>query len=125
MNEYPLYPKLSEAGEQEAQKYLDSFKEKMKKIADETMSEVYVNLMPYIETDSWGNFRNQIMEGFRNYDNRKIQNAWDFAEIRKEIFKQFHNEIIPELNQDLLKEIEELKATVKRQQETMQQMNRY
>ena len=111
--EYPLYPKLTEEAKKEADLFLQKFGEKMKKVADDIISEVYVSCLGYIESDSWGNFRNELLDGFRNYNNRKIQAEYDFAEIRKQIFKQFRDEIITDLNQDLVKENERLKKEIK------------
>jgi hypothetical protein len=117
-----MYPELTEAGKVEADNFLQGFRDNIKNAlasaVEEVMSKAYTSCVPYIESDSWGNFRNEIMDGFKNYNNRKIMQDYDFAEIRKEIFKQFHDEIIPELNQDLVQENARLKETVKSLQET-------
>ena len=117
MSEYPLYPKLSEEGEKEAQKLIDAFKAKITEIAEETIQELYTDVALYIESDSWGNFRNEIMDGFRNYDNRKIQGEYDFKEIRQSILKNHKDEIIKDLNQDSLEEIKTLKDQIEHLQE--------
>ena len=109
---YPLYPELSEEGQKEAVQLIESFKSQLKKAAEETIESLYVDIMDYIESDSWNNFRNQIMSGFRNYDNRKIQNEYDFKNIRTEIYKEFRSEIIVDLNQDLIMENEDLKKQI-------------
>ena len=116
-NEFPLYPALNEAGEKEAQALVDRFKSKLKEAADEAIGELYCDVATYIETDSWSNFRNQIMEGFKNYDNRKIQSEYDFKEIRAEIYKEYRDDIIADLNQDLLKENEKLKKDLEQARE--------
>ena len=110
--EYPLYPELSDEGKEEAQKLIDSFKEKIKKAADETIEDLYTKMMPYIESDTWCNFRNEIMEGFKDYDNRKIQGKFDFRDIRKSILKNHREDIIEDLNQDMVLEIEKLKKDI-------------
>ena len=108
-NEYPLYPEISEIGKQESQKFIDQFKEKLKKVAEEVIGELYIDIPCYIESDSWSNFRTQIMDGFKNYNTRLKQNEFDFKEIRQQIFKEYRDDIIKDLNQDLIKENEELK----------------
>lgn len=110
---FPLYPRLTEEGENEAQLLMDKFKESFKKMADEALGELYSDVACYIESDSWLNFRNDLMSGFKNYENRKVQSEWDFREIRKEIYKEFRDEIIKDLDQDNLKEIESLKKQLK------------
>jgi len=110
---YPLYPELAEAGKQEAQFLIDSFKEKIKKAAEEVIQGFYCDIVPFVETDSWSNFRNQIMDGFRNYDNRKIQGKYDFRQIKKEIFKDFRDEIMKEMPEELIEENESLKRQLK------------
>ena len=42
--EYPLYPSLTEQGKEEAQKIMDSFKPKLKKLMDEVLSDLYVDV---------------------------------------------------------------------------------
>ena len=114
--EHPFYPKLSAEGEKEADLWLQKFRDKMKKVADEVVSETYTSCVEYIESDSWMNFRNEILDGFRNYNN-KIKAEYDFKTIRAEIYKQFHDEIIQDLNQDILKENQNLKEQIKLMQE--------
>lgn len=119
--EYPLYPELSEEGKKEAQQLISGFKELLKKAAEEVISTLYTDVVEYIETDSWRNFRNQIMDGFQNYNNRKIQSAYDFKEIRQAILKEHREDIIKDLNQDMVKEIESLKKII----ELMHERQRY
>ena len=111
-NKYPLYPELTEKGKKEADQWLQTFREKMKKVAEEVISETYTSCVNYVESDSWSNFRNELLDGFRNYGNRKIHAEYDFAKIRAEIYKQFRDEIIIDLNQDLVKENEYLKERI-------------
>lgn len=125
MKEFPLYPNLTEAGEEEAQKLLDRFKEQMKKIATEVIGDLYCDVALYIESDSWTNFRNEIMDGYRNYNNRKIQAEYDFAKIREAIYKEYREELIKDLNQDMVKEVEELKKQLKDTQESIRDFHRH
>lgn len=111
--DYPLYPELSEEGKQEAQELINQFKEKMKKVCEETLGQLYVDVACYIESDSWTNYRNQLLAGFQNYNNRKIQGQYDFAKIRRKIYEEYRDEIIKDLNQDLVQEIESLKQEIK------------
>jgi hypothetical protein len=112
MNEYPLYPELSEEGKKEAQQLIENFKVNLLKAAEEVIATLYCDVINDIESDSWANFRNQIMCGFKNYENRKIQNRWDFKIIREEIFKEFKMDIISDLDKDILNENEQLKKQI-------------
>ena len=58
-----------------------------------------------------------ILDGYKNYNNRKIQAAYDFKKIRAEIYKEYREDIVNDLNQDMLKEIEELKQDLERERE--------
>lgn len=109
--EYPLYPNLNEKGCQEAQAIIDKFKENLSKVAKEAILELYVDIGCYIESDSWLNYRNSLMDGLKNYNNRK-ENRYPFDEIRKKIYEEFREDIIKDLNQDLLEEIKQLKNTI-------------
>jgi hypothetical protein len=113
--ENKFYPDLSPAGEVEAQLLIDRLKIKARKAIEEVLDDYFANaycdIIPDIESDSWHNFRNSIMDGFKGYDN-KITARYDFVEIRKKIFEEFHDEIIKDLNQDLVEENKRLKETI-------------
>lgn len=123
--EFPLYPSLSEEGQREAQELVDAFKVKLKKAAEDVLGELYCDVAVNIESDSWQNYRNKLMAGFRNYSNRKIQGDYDFAAIRKEIYREFREEIIIDLNQDLVKENESLKKQLEDEREFNHRRNSY
>ncbi len=116
MEKYPLYPELNEAGNQEAQELMDKFKLKAKKVLDDLLDDYlgscYVGLLPEIESDSWGNYRNTMMDGFKNYNNRLAQSRWDFKAIRQQIYEDFREDIIKDLNQDNLDRIKELEEQI-------------
>jgi hypothetical protein len=115
--EYPLYPTLAPEAQAEAQALMDSFKAQMLKLCDETLGKLYCDVSAYIECDHWTNYRNDLLAGLQNYGNRKVQASYDFAKIRQAIFKEFRADIIADLNQDLMKEVEELKQELQRERE--------
>jgi hypothetical protein len=112
--EYPLYPELSRAGAEEAQQLVERFKEQMKKAADEAISDLYCDIAVHIESDSWTNYRNKLMDGFKDYNNRLVQGEFDFKDIRQQIYKEFREDIIKDLDQDNLKRIADLETEVER-----------
>lgn len=116
-NEFPLYPVLKEAGAEEAQALIDSFKKAMEAVCKETLTKLYTDVAMYIESDSWSNFRNEILQGFSKYGNRKLQADYDFAKIRQTIFEEHRREIIKECEQDVIKENESLKEQLKWERE--------
>jgi hypothetical protein len=111
--EYPLFPQLNEEAQKEAQDLIDKFKGLMKKAADDVLSELYCDVACYIESDTWTNFRNELMDGFKNYDNKKIQGEYDFKELRQAIYKNHKEEIVNDLNQDMVNEIESLNERIR------------
>ena len=115
--EYPLFPELPEAAQEEAQALIDRFKEEIRKAADEAIGDLYVKVMPYIESDTWQNFRNELLDGFKDYRNRKIQGEYDFKTIRQQILKHHREDIVNDLNQDLLDEVTELQEEIARMRE--------
>jgi hypothetical protein len=115
--EYTLFPALSEEGKKEAQALIEDFKIKMLKVCEEVLSHLYTDVVLYIESDSWGNFRNEILDGFKDYNNHKIHSKYDFQEIRQAILREHKEEIIADLNRDMIAEIELLKKELSRQRE--------
>jgi hypothetical protein len=116
-DEFPLYPTLAPEAIIEAQALMDGFKAKMLKLCDETLGDLYCNVSAYIESDHWTNYRNDLLAGFQNYGNRKVQASYDFAKIRRAIFDEFRAEIIPDINQDLLAEVDSLKKQLTEERE--------
>lgn len=115
--EYPLFPELSEEGKQEAQALLNSFRTAMLKVCEEALSTLYTDVAIYIETDSWTNFRNQLLSGLQNYGNRKVQAEYDFKTIRQAILKEHRSDIISDLNEDMVSEIESLKKELEQERD--------
>lgn len=111
-NDFPLYPELPEDGKKEAQALIDNFKTELVKAAENAIGDLYCDVVEHIESDSWTNYRNHIMDGFKDYGNRKIQGEHEFKEIRQAIYREFRDEIIVDLNQDLVKENNDLKEQV-------------
>jgi hypothetical protein len=118
VNNYPLFPELPEEAKMAAQELINSFKSELKKAvygaAEEAIGELYSDILPYIESDTWHNFRSQIVDGLSDYNNRTIQGAWDFKKIRSAIYKEHRADIIADLNQDMVEEIAELKKQIAR-----------
>ena len=114
--EYPLYPELTETGKQEAKLIMDKFREdaanSIKELADKALSEIYCEVLPFIESDSWSNFRNSVMDGYKKYPNRLIQSEGDFKIIRQQIYAEHKSDIDKDLNQDNLDKIKELERTI-------------
>lgn len=124
-DEYPLYPKLTEAGQQEAVALIESFKRALKKAAKEVISNLYCDAIFYIESDSWTNFRNELMDGLRNYGNRRIQGEYNFKQIRRQIFEDFKDEIIKDLDQDNLERIKKLEDEIKEYEKRRRESGKY
>lgn len=110
--EYPLYPELSAGAAEQAQALMDKFKKQMLELSESVLSDLYCNVSAYIESDQWINFRNELMAGFQDYGNSKIQAEYDFKKIRQAILKENREEIIADLNKDMVDEIEDLKKTI-------------
>ena len=110
--EYPLYPSLTDEGEKEAVAKLNDFVDQIKKKIAEMISTFYVEDLPYIESDTWNNYRNEMMDGFKNYKNRKIHGEYDFKEIRQAIYKEYREELIDDLNHDMVEEIARLEKHI-------------
>lgn len=122
--DYPLYPLLSEEGKLEAERVIELAKKRIKDVCDEALGEIYMGIPRYIESDSWTNFRNDMMDGFRDYRTRIKQGEYDFKQIRQTIYNEFRAEIIADLDQDNLAEIKRLQEAVKRLNDMLYERNR-
>lgn len=113
---YPLYPTLSEMGKLESQELIENLKSKIRKVINDALGEIYVDLPDYIESDSWQNYRNTLLAGLCNYQNKE-HSRYDFQKIRQAIYEEFKEEINKDLNQDLLEEVADLKKKLEEERE--------
>lgn len=101
------YPHLGEEGVEQFKAIIDSAKTEIVKAAEGAISDLYVDIGAYIESDAWCNVRNSILDDLTAYldkhDNKRIRNA---------IFRDHHDEIISDLNADLVAENESLKDSL-------------
>ncbi len=114
--EYVLFPNLTEQGENEAQKIMDSFKPRLAALMDEVMGELYTDVSYYVQSDHWTNYRNALMDGFKDYRAGKPDHAHDYKELRQAIYNNHKAEIVADLNQDLVDEINLLKTHIEQLQ---------
>jgi uncharacterized protein (DUF488 family) len=114
--QFDIYPELDEQGKLEAQKLINRFKKKMLETAEDVLGNLYCDVAVHIETDSWTNYRNKMMDGLMNYGNQTPLKKELYEKLREKLLHDYAPQIIDDLNKDLLDEIAELK----RQIESMQ-----
>jgi hypothetical protein len=116
-----IYPELTEAGEKQACELLDRFKESMevvmKNVAKKCLDDFYSDIMPYIQSDSWLNYRNNICDAIQDYAQFKEMDKHEAKRIRDCIFKNNKKELIEDLNKDLLSKIEDLEEQLENARE--------
>lgn len=102
------FPELSEKGNQDALHLIERFKANLQKVAEEQISNLYCDLLPHIETDSWTNYREECRLALQNKyvkaETANTEEAWA-SMIREAIFVQFRPELEQGLLADALKRI--------------------
>lgn len=106
-----LYPELTEKGKSEAEAVVKMILEKVKEGLDN--SNFYCDIPCFIESDSWQNYRNSIIEGMNDYSTGREADLYDYKTVRKVMLKENYAEIIKDLDQDNLEKIKELEATIR------------
>lgn len=106
---------LSEDGHNEAMRLIENFKSTAIKALEDAVGDLYCDVMPYIESDSWLNFRSQVLGGIKGCT-PKISD-YDFKAIRRKMFEDYREEIIDGINQDNLDEIEALKRQLEKERQ--------
>lgn len=110
------FPELSEQGNQDALHLIERFKSKVRICAEETISELYCNLLPHIETDSWTNYREQCrLELYKFYvksETASVEEAWA-SSVREAIFKEYRAELEKGIIADLNKRISNLEEIIR------------
>ncbi len=112
LDEYHLFPELTEQGKAEAQNLMSVFESKLKDAAIEIIqgitTDFYCDILNEIESDHWTNYRTKIVNGLCDYSNQSKHGSYDFDRIRRAIYESNKEEIDKDLNQDLLLKIKEL-----------------
>ena len=115
------FPELSEQGKEQAQALVDKFKKRMTSVANEVLGNLYTDVLIYIETDAWTNYRENIrvaMENkYRQNETATSEDAWARS-IREAIYVQFKDELEKGIIADLNKRIKFL-------EECLESRNRY
>ncbi len=92
----------------EAQEFIDKFRKRMLDIASETLGDLYVNIMPYLETDTWTNYREALrIELQHEYKYSNFKQPWA-VDFRRAVFVENRQEISSLIEQDILKRIKHL-----------------
>ena len=104
-----IHPTLAEQGKEEAQELMNEFKEKMLKLSEGILNDLYIDVTSYVESDQWQNYRNKIMDGLCDYTEQRKHSFYDFKELRAAILAEHRESLIADINQDLMDEIEALK----------------
>lgn len=112
-----MHPRLSEQGEAEAQRVMDGFRDRMRKVASDTLDELYHDVGGYIESDSWCNFRNQFASAFRRLD-RNFLGKYNLRDMAEAIAKEFPSEIAKLIDEHNVEKIAKLEDEIKYWQRT-------
>lgn len=87
--------------QKEAQEFIDSFKIKLQEIINIALGEAYVNLMPYIETDAWTNYREALrLELEHEYKFSKFKSEWA-KDFRRAVFVENRDEMQKLIKSDM------------------------
>jgi hypothetical protein len=89
----------------------------MANAAEEALASLYSDVMPYIEGDSWSNFRRDAINQLKGYNREKEIRPYDFRKIRAKMLEEHREEIIGDLNADLLAEVEDLRSRIQRERD--------
>jgi len=103
--------------DKQGQAYMDTFKKKMKAICEEILGNMYVDLMPHIESDTWTNYRNVLRNEYENDLKTSYFKSEYGVRFRRLIFQENKKEMVDLINKDLLKENKKLTDILNRQRD--------
>lgn len=91
-----------------AQSFMDSWRSRMREISEETLGEIYVKILPYIETDSWTNYREALrVELEHEYKFSSFKKDWA-TNFRRAVFVENREELAALISGDILARIKHL-----------------
>lgn len=104
-----------------AEQLTQRFIEKLRKAANEVLGDLETEYLPYIQPDLESNLRLSIIHEIEGWTSRGALGEYSAQKIRAKILEEHRAEIINELNQDLMRKIEEQEKTIA----LLQEMRRY
>ncbi len=107
------YPELNKEGQDAAQEAIDRVREGMKKaclnVIEEEISYIYTDIAKYVESDSWDNFRQSVIQFVSGYTGLS---EYESRPIRNRILMENRDQLILDLNQDLIRKNKDLEEKV-------------
>ena len=93
---------MSDEQKAECERLIESFKKNLTKAADEAISNLYVDILPHIESDTFLNFKNDAMSAIKGYATRYVLDTGDYTglAIRNQIYQEHKEEIAKLIDQD-------------------------
>lgn len=92
----------------EAQHFMDVYRAKFKSIADEMLGELYVNILPYLKSDTWTNYREALrLELEHEYKYSIFKDRWA-ENFRRAVFVENREEMVKLLDQDIYRRLKHL-----------------
>lgn len=95
--------------EQQQQELVDSFKLKLKSVADDVISNFYTDVTPYAETDATINFTNKIRDEIYNEIVNEIKSSYGHYSwahsIRMSLLKNHKDELQNKIIEDLQEKV--------------------
>lgn len=92
----------------EAAEFIEKFRARFRAITEEAFGEIYVNLMPHLETDTWTNYREALrIELEHEYKFTNFRKEWA-TNFRRAVFVENREEISKLISDDILKRIKHL-----------------
>lgn len=94
--------------EKEGAEWLGKFTTKMRSLAEEIIGEIEVKTLPYIETDAWTNYREQLrLELEHEYKFSRFKSEWA-TNFRRAVFVENRDEMSKLISYDILQRIKAL-----------------
>lgn len=92
----------------EATLAIEGFKSQMKDIAEQAIGNLYVNVIPYLETDAWTNYRESLrLDLEHEYKFSTFRQDWA-TNFRRAVFVENRDEMADLISADILKRIKHL-----------------
>jgi len=114
-----LYPELTEEGKEQAQTAINNVREGMKKAAlnviEQELSDCYTDIAKWVESDSWLNYRNSIIQEIAGY---RSLNKSESKVIRDRILMENRDSLIKDLNNDLIEKVDQLEKQISYMRDT-------
>lgn len=113
------WPEMTEAQNAFCVSLIEKFKGDLKEVAEDVLNQLYTDVIPHLETDTFLNFKSHMLSAVQGYARSYALDDGDLTgrRIREVIYKDHKDELVKLIDHDNVMRITELEKQLRQERE--------